>query len=199
MRFFQNVTGGGDRKRRMEQLALLRASTLFDRDWYLSRYADVADARIDPAVHYLANGWREGRDPSASFATTAYLRANADVARAGINPLLHFLEFGSFEGRGISEQSRPANAGAASPLPQSEFGPAAPCFSRPVPQAEPVRWNRSARLEERLPDAVKLNGQAIGRLVNASDRDSLERAFERLALLSGVGTKTPPAEEIVPG
>lgn len=196
MRLFQNVIGGGDRKRRTEQLALLRASSLFDRDWYLSRYPDVAEARIDPALHYLTNGWREGRDPSPSFATTEYLRANADVATAGINPLLHFLEFGSFEGRGISELSRPANA--VSPLPQSEFGPAAPCFSRPVQQLEAIRWTRSARLEEHLCDAAKIRGQPIGRVANADDRDALERAFKRLAILSGGGAKIPAPEGLMP-
>ena len=48
-----------------------------------------------------ASGWREGRDPSASFDTRGYLAANPDVAAAGVNPLDHYLMFGIFEGRTI--------------------------------------------------------------------------------------------------
>jgi hypothetical protein len=44
-------------------------------------------------------GWREGRDPSVGFDTTAYLAANPDVATAHVDPLTHFLQFGIHEGR----------------------------------------------------------------------------------------------------
>ncbi len=50
--------------------ALLKATGLFDADWYSARYADIAATGIDPAVHFLTFGVREGRHP------------NADVARA---------------------------------------------------------------------------------------------------------------------
>jgi hypothetical protein len=44
--------------------ALLRATGLFDADWYLSRYADIAETRVDPALHFLKFGIKEGRHPS---------------------------------------------------------------------------------------------------------------------------------------
>ena len=44
-------------------------------------------------------GFREGRDPSALFDTSAYLAANADIAAAGIDPLAHYLTTGLYEGR----------------------------------------------------------------------------------------------------
>ncbi|MFM0017752.1 glycosyltransferase family protein [Paraburkholderia azotifigens] len=36
---------------------------LFDADFYLSRYPDIAAAGVDPLVHYLEHGWQEGRYP----------------------------------------------------------------------------------------------------------------------------------------
>jgi len=78
---------------------LLANSSLFDADWYLATYPDVAAGGTDPARHYLEFGWREGRNPSALFSTKDYLKANADVAEQGINPLVHYLEFGEVEGR----------------------------------------------------------------------------------------------------
>jgi hypothetical protein len=66
---------------------------------YLSTYTDVAAAHINPFDHYNNIGWKEGRDPSVGFDTTAYLAAYPDVAAANTNPLLHFVQAGSHEGR----------------------------------------------------------------------------------------------------
>jgi hypothetical protein len=86
----------------VEQAAeLLRTSSLFDPEWYLSRYPDVAQNGSDPARHYLEFGWREGRNPSAGFSTRGYLKAHPDVAAQKINPLLHYLEYGQVEGRKV--------------------------------------------------------------------------------------------------
>ncbi|MGI4950360.1 MAG: hypothetical protein ACRYGM_00995 [Janthinobacterium lividum] len=76
-----------------------RPDPLFDNAYYLAHNPDVAAAGIDPYQHYLSNGWREGRDPSALFSTSYYLLHNPDVAGAGINPLLHFETSGWAEGR----------------------------------------------------------------------------------------------------
>jgi hypothetical protein len=51
------------------------------------------------ATHYNTHGWREGRNPSVGFDTTAYLAANPDIAAAHVNPLLHDLQFGQHESR----------------------------------------------------------------------------------------------------
>ncbi len=73
--------------------------SLFDGAYYLSRYQDVAAAQADPLAHYQAHGWRENRDPSASFSTEKYLDAYADVKAAGIDPLAHYATYGVGEGR----------------------------------------------------------------------------------------------------
>jgi glycosyltransferase involved in cell wall biosynthesis len=71
----------------------------FDSRYYLNHYPDVGRSRLPPFLHYVFSGFREGRDPSASFSTNRYLVSNPDVARAGINPLLHYLLAGRAEGR----------------------------------------------------------------------------------------------------
>jgi len=86
-----------------------------DSAFYNATYPDVADQRVDPLVHYLLDGWREGRDPSPWFSTTSYLGLHRDVATAGINPLLHYIQHGREEGRAL----RPSNM----PRPFKPFRP----------------------------------------------------------------------------
>jgi hypothetical protein len=92
-----------DRKKEKirRQAEVLNQSGLFDQQWYLSRYSDVAAAGVDPTEHYLQFGAAEGRNPSAKFDTVYYLQSNPDVAAAGVNPLLHYIQFGISEGRQI--------------------------------------------------------------------------------------------------
>jgi hypothetical protein len=71
----------------------------FDASFYLAAYPDVAQAGADPVEHFLAHGWREGRDPSRRFSVREYLDANPDVAAAGMNPFVHYLRAGRVEGR----------------------------------------------------------------------------------------------------
>jgi hypothetical protein len=75
------------------------ASGLFDKDWYLSQYPDVAQACIDPIEHYLTVGVTEGRQPSAFFDAGFYLWVYPDLGASGVNPLLHYIEYGSRENR----------------------------------------------------------------------------------------------------
>lgn len=102
---------------------LVLKSELFDPEYYLARYPDVAAAGLDPLGHYLSSGVKEGRDPSEFFSTSGYLQRHQDVAALGLNPLLHYLRHGQPEGRAIvraaplvptladlCEQHRPAMA-----------------------------------------------------------------------------------------
>lgn len=70
-----------------------------DRAFYLAAYPDIAEAGIDPVEHYVAHGWREGRDPTPLFSTNDYLELNLDVDAAGINPFVHYVTVGRREGR----------------------------------------------------------------------------------------------------
>lgn len=81
------------------QVTLLRASGLFDEAWYHERYPDVKASAIDPVLHYLTHGAKEGRDPGPLFSTQGYFAAYPDVAASSLNPLLHYIRFGGQEGR----------------------------------------------------------------------------------------------------
>jgi len=75
---------------------------LFDPQFYLDSYPDVATAGRNPLTHYLATGWREGRNPNPWFDTRYYLANNPDVAREQINPLIHYVI------KGWRQRMRPA-------------------------------------------------------------------------------------------
>ena len=90
-----------ERHARSAEVSLLRASALFDAEWYVRTYPDIAAAGIDPAAHYLSGGAAEGRDPGPHFSTQGYIQRYPDVAATGANPLLHYLERGINEGRDI--------------------------------------------------------------------------------------------------
>ena len=68
--------------------------SVFDADYYLARYPDIALAGVDPLDHYMRRGWMEGRDPSPLFWTEWYLARYRDVATSGRDPLQHYLEIG---------------------------------------------------------------------------------------------------------
>ena len=75
------------------------AAAEFDSVFYLRANKDVAEAGADPLDHFLANGWREGRDPNADFSVKDYLETYPDIAAAGVNPFVHYLDAGRTEGR----------------------------------------------------------------------------------------------------
>ena len=79
--------------------AITLGDRLFDAGYYLHQNPDVAAAGVDPYQHFMAFGWREGRDPSLLFSLSKYLAANPDVSRAGVNPLSHYESYGQAEGR----------------------------------------------------------------------------------------------------
>jgi hypothetical protein len=72
---------------------------LFDGDWYLRENEDVARSGINPLVHYLRQGAKEGRDPHPLFDTGWYLETNPEIRGTAVNPLQHFLEVGGPAGR----------------------------------------------------------------------------------------------------
>src|SRR5262249_18334750 len=71
----------------------------FDREYYLATNPDVKKSGMDPVVHYLVHGWREGRNPTPDFSTIMYLMLNQDVLQSGTNPFYHYIRYGQHEGR----------------------------------------------------------------------------------------------------
>ena len=94
------ATGGQDLSDKTSDADLVRASDLFDVEFYLRKNPDVRTSGIDPVLHYLRQGARDGRNPSKEFSTNAYLRRNPDVGE--MNPLVHYLRHGKAQGRSLN-------------------------------------------------------------------------------------------------
>ena len=69
-------------------------SGLFDAEYYRQNNSDVTNANVDPLMHYLECGAREGRNPSVQFDTSYYLEQCRARGENPENPLLHFLASG---------------------------------------------------------------------------------------------------------
>jgi GT2 family glycosyltransferase/glycosyltransferase involved in cell wall biosynthesis len=98
----------------------VRASGLFDAEWYLQTYPDVSALGMDPAEHYLWLGAELHRNPSPRFETGFYLTEYADVSESEVNPLLHYIRIGAREGRSATL------SGHAQPSPADQRSETAP-------------------------------------------------------------------------
>ena len=87
----------------------VRKSGLFDAEYYLSTYPDLAERNVDPLVHFLEEGAREGRNPHPDFDSGFYLEQCRLKGEQPANPLLHYIRVG--EARGF--KIRPDEAGAS--------------------------------------------------------------------------------------
>ena len=84
---------------RSSQYAVVRNSVFFDKNYYLGENPDVRASRMDPVVHYLAHGAKEGRDPSPIFSEEGYRSGYSDVAKSGLSAVEHYETVGRKEGR----------------------------------------------------------------------------------------------------
>lgn len=66
-----------------------------DDEWYLREYPDIAEARADPARHFVAHGAAEGRRPNRFFDPAWYRALNPDVGT--MSPVLHYARIGRAE------------------------------------------------------------------------------------------------------
>ena len=71
---------------------------MFDAEFYLERYADLAKKKLAPFKHYNRYGVYEGRNPNGFFDTSWYLDRYPDVRKSKQNPLDHYLENGWLQG-----------------------------------------------------------------------------------------------------
>ncbi len=71
----------------------LKEHSLFDPQFYLSRYTDLDPfARSFPLIHYVEKGWMEKRCPNGLFDLEWYIENNIDAANN--DPLLHYAKTG---------------------------------------------------------------------------------------------------------
>jgi O-antigen biosynthesis protein len=78
---------------------LISDSSLFEKHFYLSANPDVRASGIDPAVHYLKWGSKEGRSPSPFFSEIEYRNRYPDVAASGLSAVEHYERHGRAEKR----------------------------------------------------------------------------------------------------
>jgi glycosyltransferase involved in cell wall biosynthesis/GT2 family glycosyltransferase len=71
----------------------------FDQSYYRMTNPDLTNADFDLPLHYIRDGWRERRNPSALFDTAFYLSENPDIQKSGVNPFWHYIVHGRIEGR----------------------------------------------------------------------------------------------------
>ena len=71
---------------------IIKRSGLFKDEHYLMNYDDVRQEDVDPLWHYVKFGWKEGRNPSATFNTDDHLALFPDLLKLEINPLVHHIK-----------------------------------------------------------------------------------------------------------
>jgi O-antigen biosynthesis protein len=113
------------RRDRDADLQAIKASSMFESDWYRARYRDVDLLQMDPLEHFIEYGGLLRRSPSPRFDTRYYLDSNPDVACSGINPLVHYVFQGRSEGRLPLRPADDLNDRLPLPSGEAEFMPRA--------------------------------------------------------------------------
>lgn len=185
--WMQRLAGGkssSHRARRRAELRMLKESGLFDVEWYLATYPDVASAKLDPAVHYIENGWREGRNPSPAFCTSYYLRRHADVAELGVNPLIHFIEHGSFEGREIEGTGDLPWSGRTPERPPTNMPPPVPVYQPDLSTRPAIPWLRACNIATGT-DPIMVDGLGLATVASTKDRSTIASMLDDFVAISG--------------
>jgi glycosyltransferase involved in cell wall biosynthesis len=81
----------------------IKKANLLDYDYYFKNNPDVKLANINPILHYIYHGFKEGRKPNKTFNGEYYLRRYSDVKKSNLNPLIHYSLFGKKENRKINK------------------------------------------------------------------------------------------------
>ncbi len=80
---------------KMHLARLVREVSLFDADYYRESNSDIAGKSLDPLIHYVAYGDREGRQPMPFF-DPGYYRSHAKGRLKSVNSLLHYAWVGRY-------------------------------------------------------------------------------------------------------
>lgn len=74
----------------IRDMRTIRATHLFDADYYAHMYADVRKHGMNPLLHYVKHGASEGRQPNPFFSTRLY-RQTYQAKDDETNSLIHYL------------------------------------------------------------------------------------------------------------
>src|SRR5271166_6415989 len=81
----------------LASLWLIARSRIFDANWYRREYPDCAAAGLNPMVHYLLEGARQGARPHLLFDPVWYGRRRG-ATQKDPNPLVDYIRYGAAEG-----------------------------------------------------------------------------------------------------
>ncbi|WP_082733360.1 glycosyltransferase [Sphingobium sp. CCH11-B1] len=89
MQFSNDEKDGGLSKLSSHQRKIAYAN--FDNEYYKAHNPEIETDLEDLFIHYLRHGWRQGRNPNASFRTLEYLLKHSQLIGSGQHPLFHHL------------------------------------------------------------------------------------------------------------
>ncbi len=143
----------------------IRASGLFDADWYLAKYPDVSSARYPPLLHYMVYGAVEGRSTGPGFDAEWYLGRYPDIV--GANPLLHYVDHGVQEGRKPCPPGRILDLARSVVATVEDLDPALSAFDYFADSAslDVVDGSANNRLERAFAEIVRTIVDAPSRIV----------------------------------
>jgi len=119
-------------------------SGLFDAEYYLRTNPELVALNIDPLLHYVERGAREGRSPRPDFDVAYYLEQCRRRGEEPSNPLLHFITIGAQEGL----KTRVADLPVVAVVP--------PTRSEPEEQDALILGVDSAAVEKMSDDSLQL-------------------------------------------
>ena len=77
----------------------IKKNKLLDVGYYLKNNSSVRSSGMDPILHYMYHGFKEGKKPNSKFNSDYYLKEYGDVKKSSLNPLVHYGLYGIKEGR----------------------------------------------------------------------------------------------------
>jgi len=79
----------------------IQKNKIFNIGYYLKNNPDIRVSGVDPLIHYIYHGFKEGRKPNPNFDGKYYLQRYSDVQDSNLNPMVHYSLFGIKEDRKI--------------------------------------------------------------------------------------------------
>ena len=91
----------------------IKKSNSLDIGFYLNKYPDIKLSGMDPVLHYIYHGFKEGKKPNPKFDGEYYLKKYSDVRNSNLNPLVHYCLYGIKEKRRIEEKKPSIKTGSS--------------------------------------------------------------------------------------
>ena len=80
----------------IEALTIIKQFNLFDENYYINKYNYNLD--INPLLHYLVIGYKEGKNPNKNFNSIFYKNFYINTIHLSKNPLIYFVIYGINKG-----------------------------------------------------------------------------------------------------